>query len=194
MKAELIEKLKNLLAVEDVSTNKREIKELKETFKIEVANNKQLQLDAWNNIEHAEGEDFEYAVSEEENIFDSLFKTYEERIKEIYKKVGEEQLENLKQKKALLSQLEAFVQNENNIGKSFLNFNSISEKWRAIGNIPKDEYPKMNAEYQRLRELFFYNITIYKELQEYDLKVNLKKKEELIQKAKALEEIKSIKE
>jgi len=40
---------------------------------------------------------------------------------------------------------------------------------------------------------FFYNINIYKELKEYDLKINLKRKEDLIAKAKALEEEKSIK-
>ena len=38
----------------------------------------------------------------------------------------------------------------------------------------------------RLRDEFFYNVNIYKQLQDHDLKINLKKKEDLIAQAAQL--------
>ena len=46
--------------------------------------------------------------------------------------------------------------------------------------------------WQKLNHEFFYNINIYKTLQEHDLKINQKKKEELINEAKALAAVESV--
>ena len=70
----------------------------------------------------------------------------------------------------------------------------MREKWDAIGDVPGNNYKEVHDEYHRLRDEFFYNINIYKQLQENDLQVNLKKKQELTEQAKKLSEIADIKE
>ena len=83
---------------------------------------------------------------------------------------------------------------EENIGKMFSVFNELHEKWNAVGNVPGDKYRELTDEYQAVREQFFYNVNIYKALQENDLKINAKKKEVLIEKAKEAVKLEDLKE
>lgn len=186
MKSQLIEKMKNLLETDDISTIKKEARSVREDFKVAVAEDKQVQLEAWNQIEHAEGEDFIYVAPKEDELFAELIARYKERVGEFNKKIAEKQMLNLKAKKELLSALDSIVKNEQNIGKAFQGYKEFGEKWKSIGDVPEDQYQQISNQYQKLRDFFFYNIAIYKDLKEYDLKVNLKRKEELILKAKAL--------
>ena len=79
---------------------------------------------------------------------------------------------------------------EENIGAAFAVFNDAAHG--AKGDVPGDQYKDVHDQYYRLQDEFFYNINIYKELKDHDLKVNLKKKEDLIEGAKALAAIKSL--
>jgi len=92
----------------------------------------------------------------------------------------------------LLIRLKDLVQNEENIGKAFNDFKLIQDEWKDVGDVPGDKYEEIQTDYNRLKEQFFYNINIYKALQENDLKVNLAKKENLINRVQSLENEKSI--
>ena len=63
-----------------------------------------------------------------------------------------------------------------------------------MGNVPGDQYRELHDQWHRLRDEFFYNVNIYKQLQEHDLQINLKKKEELIAQASQLEAVTDLKE
>ncbi len=192
MKNELVEKLKALLENGDIAAIKQEVREVRADYKAETAKERQLQLEKWNEAEHEEGEEFNYVVSEFDEAFGELINTYSERVKEHGQKIAEEQKANLSAKKLLMVRMKDLVQNEENIGKAFHDFNEILETWKSTGDVPGDQYEKVNSEFTSLKEQFFYNINIYKALQENDLKVNLKKKEDLIAKAKELESETSI--
>ena len=62
------------------------------------------------------------------------------------------------------------------------------------GRRPGDRYKEVHDEYHRLRDEFFYNINIYKQLQEHDLQKNLVLKQGLIEQAKTLATIEDLKE
>lgn len=193
-KTEITVQIAQLLQTDDITSIKSEVRDLLANFKAEVAKEKQLQLEAWNAEEHEEGEDFNYTPAEEDAAMDELMQSYRERVKEHGKKIAEEQANNLKNKESILNELEALLKEEENIGKMFGVFNELKEKWDAIGNIPGDKYKEVSDRYQQLREEFFYNINIYKELQENDLKINDKKKQDLIEKAKEAVSLENLKE
>ena len=119
---------------------------------------------------------------------------YKEREKAWKVKIGEEQRSNLTLKEELLAELRSVIQEEENIGKAFSSFNEVREKWEKIGDVPGDKYKDVHDEYHRLRDEFFYNINIYKQLQDHDLQINKKKKLDLTEKAKALTAIENLKE
>ena len=99
----------------------------------------------------------------------------------------------MSEKEEILIQLELFLTKELPIGKSFQEFNELMEKWKNSATIEGKQFHKINIKFQQLREAFFYKISIYKELQEYDLKINLQRKLALIEKIGLLEKESSIK-
>jgi hypothetical protein len=194
MKEELIAKFETLLQTEDITAIKLEVRELHGSYRSETAKEKQLQTEKWDAEEHEEGEEFEFVPNELDTKFEEFYSAYKERVKEHGRLIAEAQKENLDKKKALIEQLEALIKEEENIGKAFSVFNEIRDNWSAIGNVPGDKYKDVQDTYHRLREDFYYNINIYKELKENDLHINEKKKQELIDKAKGLAEVKEFKE
>jgi len=194
MKNELIEKFTALLETDDISKIKHEVRDLISVYNSETVKEKQLQAEQWKEEEHEEGEEFSFSPNELDSSFEALIADYREKVKEYGKKIAEEQKENLKNKEEILSSFESLIKDEENIGKAFHTFKELQEKWNTIGNVPGDKYEDLQANYLRLRDEFFYNINIYKQLQEYDLKKNEEKKLVLIEKIKGLIELPSISE
>ena len=182
MKAEIIDKLKALIHSDDLFSIKEKVEELKNEYH------------AITDKQKAEQTEEQVHVSDPEDAaFEMLLTAYEEQLVVAEQHQEKEQLMHLKQKEELLQKLQHFIEKETPIGKAFQEFNAFTEKWKAIGDVPSASFHALNSKYQRLREDFFYKINIYKELKEYDLKVNHKRKLELIEKAKELEKENSIK-
>ena len=194
MKSELIQRLEELLQVEDISSIKQQVRELQSDFKAETAKETQLQKEKFESEEQEEGATFQYVSSEEDDKFYSFVDVYKERVKEHGQRIAEEQKKNFEEKKKLLDELENIIQNEENIKEAFDGFHAIKDKYELVGDIPGDKYKDLQDRYQHLKDTFFYNITIYKELRENDLKINQKLKEELIEKAKLIKGLETIKE
>ncbi len=94
--------------------------------------------------------------------------------------------------KHLLEELQHLVEKEENIGKAFTGFNAIQEKWKSLPKVSNDNYRELNSDYNKQVERFFYNINIYKELKELDLKRNLEEKLQVIEDQKKLLNAKDI--
>jgi hypothetical protein len=189
MKDQLIEKLHELLKSEDIMSIREAVRDVRNDWKAETAKERQLQLEAYKAIEVAEGEEkpeFVYQSHELEGKFQDLLKAYEDRIEEHGKKLAAERLKNFEEKAAILDELDKLVKEEQNIGKAFSTHKALKEKWDTIGDVPGDKYHDIQERYAKLNHEFFYNINIYKSLQDHDLKINQKKKEELIKEASAL--------
>jgi len=192
MKNQLIDKLRELLKTEEIMSIREAVREIRNDWKAESAKERQVQLEAFKATEPAEDVEFVYVPHELEGAFQDLLKVYEDRIEEYGKKLALERQKNFELKQETLKELEALVKDEQNIAKAFATHKALKEKWDATGDVPGDKYHDLNDKWQKLNHEFFYNINIYKSLQDHDLKINQKKKEELIEEAKKLSEVEVI--
>lgn len=192
MKEQLIEKLNALLETEDIMSVREAVRDIRNDWKAETAKERQIQHEAFNAREDKqEGEEFSYIPHEQEERFQELIKKYEDRIEEHGRKLAAERQYNFNLRQIILSEFE-LLRGEENIGKAFATHKELKERWDAAGDVPGDKYHEVQEKWHRLNQDFFYQIKIYKELQEHDLKINLKKKEELIEEARKLSEIAQI--
>jgi Domain of Unknown Function (DUF349) len=192
MKNQLIDKLRELLKTEEIMSIREAVREIRNDWKAESAKERQVQLEAFKATEPAEDVEFVYVPHELEGAFQDLLKVYEDRIEEYGKKLALERQKNFELKQETLKELEALVKDEQNIAKAFATHKALKEKWDTTGDVPGDKYHDLNDKWQKLNHEFFYNINIYKSLQDHDLKINQKKKEELIEEAKKLSEVEVI--
>jgi hypothetical protein len=116
-----------------------------------------------------------------------LIDRYHEQREKLLDEIRNEEGENLKRKEGLLASFKKLIEEEEHIGKAFKEFNAIRDEWNEIGSVPEKERQKLHREYSRLSELFYYNIDIYKQLQEHDLNRNLDLKRDVLEKLKSLD-------
>ena len=180
MENEFIIKLNELLQQEDLLSISKEVSQLKGSFDDWLLHSEgKQQVETLKAKEEGETiEQIDYAIIKAQ--FSELFKTYKDAKKQQLEIKNKLELENLKLKKNLITELKDLVENEENIGTAFNGYNTIQETWKKIGDIPRDKRDEIQKEYSRLRELFFHNITIYKELKENDYKRNTQLKEKII--------------
>jgi hypothetical protein len=194
MKADILRKLEELLGSDDVMAIRQQVRDLRESYNQLTRDDERAQREAWDAETHEENEDFNYITSPEDERFEALLDDFRERVKEHKARVAAEQQANLAAKTALLDRLETLVKEEEHVKKAFESLNEIEEQWKTIGDVPSEAHRELQERHQRLRDDFFYHINIYKELLEYDLSINLKKKEELIELARGLSAIEDLKE
>lgn len=105
--------------------------------------------------------------------------------KELVKKAAEKVKE---QKIALTQQLEELVANEQNIGKAFKDLKSIRSEWTKLNESVGFTQKDVDRQFTKALEDFYYNINIYKAIQNHDLKRNEQLKEEILVKLKSCTE------
>ncbi|HLU86209.1 MAG TPA: DUF349 domain-containing protein [Taishania sp.] len=190
-----LDELKNLTSQSDLIQVGREVNELNarfEDFVIEEERKLQIaQLDAQEKGEEIP-ENLELAKLKTE--FREELRLYREKRKALLDAKNAEESQNLAKKRSLIKKLTDTIQQEEHIGAAFSALKEIQESWKEIGDIPRDKRDEIQSEYSRLIEDFFYNINIYKQLKEHDLKRNLQMKQEVIQKLQALKDLPTIKE
>ena len=192
MRAEILEKLTNLLQNEDVTVINAGANEAIRTYRSLLSDEKYREQPS----EEEKTEKELNKVLEDRKMdtqIEELILVFKERRKEYRKKKEEEEKVNLVAKKAILAEFKNLVENEENIGAAFAKRKEIQERWKELGNVPKDKFEEVQNEYSRLNDLFNYNINIYKEIQEHDLKRNFSLKNKIIFDLKALHEEKSMK-
>lgn len=115
-----------------------------------------------------------------------LIETYKERVKAFHQAIKDEEKNNFNLKKELIEEFSNLIASEENLSKLFGTIKEIRAKWNEIGNIPKDTYYEIQSQFSKLNEEFNYNVNIYKELQDNDLKKNYSLKNQVIHKVKEL--------
>lgn len=120
-----------------------------------------------------------------------LLRQYREKREEARKERINQEQKNVEAKKNILAEIMKVISEEENISKAYVQFNELKEAWRNIGSIPSEQHHELQQEFSRLSELFYYNMNIYKELRENDLKKNLSAKAEIIDKLKKIAEEKT---
>ena len=186
MKNELIEKLIAKVGEDDLISTIREVNQLKVDFDdwlLKSEGSQQVEvLKAKDKGETIEQIDF--SIIKEQ--FYLLYGNYKENRKKQIELKNQLEEANLKQKNTLIIELKTLVENEENIGSAFKVFNTIQETWKKIGDIPRIKRDGVQKEYSRLREIFFYNINMYREIKDHDYKRNAQRKQEVIHKLQSL--------
>lgn len=192
MKAEIITKLEELLlknAVEvanDVRTLQKEYQKLW-TNEFEVA--KQNFVD-----EGGKAKEFVYEKSADDKLIGDLFEKYNKLKKEEDNKAAQEQNKNLFIRQEIIAKINDLSQVSTNVGAAMKKLQELQTQWKETGAVSSHKYKEVQADYSKAIENIYYNLKIFKELQEHDLKKNYIHKQELIEKIKSIKDLENIKE
>jgi len=192
-KIEFITALKAHLEAENLHAVDSEVKELKVKFNDFIIEEERLHQIA--QLEAAEkGEKTSPYFDPLNDDFFELYTQFREKRKAQQELLKTTENECLKQKLILIDRLKKVIEEEEQISTAYSAQKEIQEKWKNIGDIPRDKRQDVQQTYSRLTEQFFYNIKIYKELKDHDLHRNKQLKETIIEKLEALASEKKLKE
>ena len=179
MRAEILIKITELLENEDVRVINTGMNDAIRDYRGLLSDEKLKEKP----IEEEQTEEELSIILEDRKIdtkIEELIVVFKERRTAARKKKEEEEKVNLVTKKAILKEFKDLVENEENIGAAFSKRKEIQERWREIGNVPKNSFDEIQSQYSSLNDLFNYNINIYKAIQEHDLKKNYSLKNKII--------------
>jgi len=131
-------------------------------------------------------EDFAPAPDPREEELRNLYKRFRSLRAEMNKQMEVQKQENLKKKYEVISEIEALINSEESINKTFQDFRELQTRWREIGPVPQQHVKNMWENYHYQVERFYDYIKINKELRDLDLKKNLEAKLGLCAQAEVL--------
>jgi len=186
--------LKDLTQKEDALAISRDVNELKSRFEDYI-------LEEERKVQVASMEAKEAGVELEaidfrplKDAFYEVYNEYKARRKVMIDARNLLESENLKLKRNLINRLKEVIEKEENIGIAYSSYKEIHEAWKKVGDIAREKRDEVQHEYSRLLEDFFYNMKIYRELKEHDLKRNLQLKMDVVAQLEVLKNQESIKE
>ena len=151
------------------------------------------EVDEAEDIEVAEVPAAEETVSvnpfaEIERGFKTIYNTYRKERAEYNRQLEKERENNLALKEAVIADLKALLEKQEDVNETFPEFREIQNRWRAVGPVPAQSYRNINETYQRYVEQFYDMVKINRELRDLDFKKNLEAKEEFCAQAETLAE------
>lgn len=173
--AEIVKAFEELLLNEERMKMNKEVENLKSAFYRTLSKEK------------AEGENpDETALAALETAFKDKYNQYKQERGE-YNKSRESEMEaNLQAKLAVIEDLKALIEKQENLNETFQEFRAIQERWGNIGQVPAQHYRNTQETYQLYVEQFYDMVKINMELRDRDFRKNLEAKEELCSKAEQL--------
>ena len=192
MKTILITKLEELLLKEvgEVAADVRALqKEYQKLWTSEFENAKQVFID-----DGGRAKEFEFPKQTNDIKFESLLEKYSKLKKDADLKIATEQAKNLIIRQEIVSKIKDISQLSDNVGAAVRMLGELQKKWKEVGAVSSHKYKDIQAEYSKAIEDIYYNLKIFRDLQEHDLKKNFELKTEIIEKLRALQQSNKIKE
>ncbi len=192
MKTELITKLEELLTKDagEVAANVRALqKEYQKLWTTEFETARKAFVD-----EGGKPKEFEYAKQAEDIAFEALVEKHAKMKKELDLKAAADQAKNLTIKLEIISKIKDLSKLSDNVGAAVKMLQELQTQWKNTGSVSSHKYKDVQADYSKAVEEFYYNLKIFRDLQEHDLKRNFELKSELLEKLKAIQSIENIKE
>ncbi len=132
-------------------------------------------------------EAYEAKPDEVAEAFAMAYENYRLRRQQMLEEMEAQKKRNLEAKQQILDELRALIdKDEENIKQTYDQFNAIQEKWKGIGDVPRESMNDLWQTHHFLIEQFFNKVKINKELRMLDLKRNLEQKIQLCEKAEEL--------
>ena len=179
--AEIVKAFEELIQNEDRMKMSKEAEALKSAFYKTLAKEKA-------DVENAE----ESPLAEIENAFKEMYNAYKKERAEYNKGLEEEALANLALKEAVIYDLKELLEKQEDVTGTFQQFRDIQDRWRAIGQVPPQNYRNINETYHLYVEQFYDMLKINRELRDLDFKKNIEAKEQLCAQAEKLAESEDI--
>ncbi len=120
--------------------------------------------------------------------FKELYSGYKKERAEYNRQIEKERENNLVLKEAVIADLKALLDKQEDVNATFPEFRKIQDRWRAVGPVPAQNYRNINDTYQLYVEQFYDMVKINRELRDLDFKKNLEIKEEFCRMAEKLAE------
>ena len=130
----------------------------------------------------------ENPFAEVERGFKDLYNKYKKERAEYNRQLEKEREDNLAKKEAVIADLKALLEKQEDVNATFPAFREIQNRWRAIGPVPAQSYRNINETYQFYVEQFYDMVKINRELRDLDFKKNLEAKEQFCEFAERLAE------
>ena len=179
--AEIVKAFEEMIQNEDRMKMSKEAEALKSAFYKTLAKEKA-------EVGNAE----ESPLAEIENAFKEMYNAYKKERAEYNKGLEEEALANLALKEAVISDLKELLEKQEDVTGTFQQFRDIQDRWRAIGQVPPQNYRNINETYHLYVEQFYDMLKINRELRDLDFKKNIEAKEQLCAQAEKLAESEDI--
>ena len=130
----------------------------------------------------------ENPFAEVERGFKDLYNKFKKERAEYNRQLEKEREDNLAKKEAVIADLKALLEKQEDVNATFPEFREIQNRWRAIGPVPAQSYRDLNERYQLYVEQFYDMVKINRELRDLDFKKNLEAKEQFCAFAEKLAE------
>ena len=192
MKKELIIKLEELLLKDagEVASEVRALqKEYQKNWALEFDKAKQEFLNSGGNIQ-----EFDFPKAEEDIRFEQLIERYGQLKKEQDSKIASEQARNLIIRQDIIAKIKDLSQLSENVGAAVKMLGELQKQWKECGAVSPHKYKEVQADYSKAIEDIYYNLKIFRDLQEHDLKKNFGLKSELIEKLRNIQQLDNVKE
>ena len=192
MKTELISRLEELLSKDagEVAADVRTLqKEYQKLWTSEFEKAKQSFIE-----EGGKAKEFEYPKQADDIRFEELLEKYNKLKKESDTKIAAEQSKNLLIRQEIIAKIRDLSQLSDNVGSAVKMLGELQKQWKETGSVSSHKYKDVQAEYSKAIEDIYYNLKIFRDLQEHDLKKNFELKTELIEKLKTVQSVENIKE
>ena len=175
--AEIIKQFEELVANEERMRMSKEAEAIKASFYRTLAKDKS---------EAEDPEDSSFVEIEE--AFKEIYNSYKKERSEYNRQLEAEAEKNLALKEAVIEDLKALLERQEDVNETFPMFRDIQDRWRAVGPVPPQNYRNINETYQLYVEQFYDMVKINRELRDLDFKKNLEAKEGFCASAEALAE------
>lgn len=127
-----------------------------------------------------------------EQNFKALYSDYKKERAEFNKQQDAQREENLAKKKAIIEELKALVEGQEDVSAQVPAFRELQNRWRDAGPVPATAFRDINDTYQFYVEKFYDMVKINRDLRDLDFKKNLEAKEAFCSAAEKLAENENI--
>lgn len=185
MKAEIIKKLEAVLSGDDISAVANQVKSLQREY--ETIFSKEVEKARMDFIsDGGKARDFVFEKSEEDKAILDLLEKFRQMKKAYDASIAQEQQKNYQIKKQVVQDIQDLIKLEVHPSTAFKKMQELQLKWKESGAVPAEKYRDLQNDYSRAVENFFYNLKIFRELQDHDLKKNFELKQAVLEKVKTL--------
>ena len=121
-----------------------------------------------------------------ESGFKSLYNRFRRERAEFNRQLDAERADNLVKKQAVIEDLKALIDRQEDASSSFPEFRAIQARWREIGPVPVADFRNLNDTYQFHVEKFYDKVQLDRDMRDLDFKKNLEAKERFCEEAERL--------